>query len=282
MANVARLSEVGEGLYETLVRPLVRAMTTEATAEALRASHPDRVQRRLVSDANPFLAPLGAVAEMVRADRRPVGEDNPFLQAERAMSDAIVNGWNRYRDARDQLQEQAFFAIWTHPLVETLAGNAAPHAAVTKPRASRRQEFRDKVATKLEAIRGRCREGGVEQGLVRLLAAGVAASSAVVRAAMQAARTVWKRERLFTGLSRRQLLRVVKEEAFLLEFDRAYAIETLPELLRTRAERERAVAIAREVLAWRPDLLPRLQEALTRIETVLGLDHPPAPPKLVG
>ncbi|MFW5680140.1 MAG: DUF3141 domain-containing protein, partial [Pseudomonadota bacterium] len=277
MAHVARLSEVGEGLYEHLVRPGVKALANETLATVFRELHPDRVQRRLISDLNPFMAPLAWAAEQVRTERRPMAEDNAFLQAERAMSDAIVDTLDRYRDARDRLQEQTFYAIWTHPLTVALAGNLAPYAEVNKPQASRRKDFEDQVALKLEAIKARYREGGFDDGLIRILVAGAAALPGIDPKALRAARAIWKRENVFTGLTRAELLRMVKEEAFLVQFDREHAMATLPDLLASRADRERALRIAREVLLWRPDLVPLLDEELARLEKVLGLRGTPTP-----
>jgi len=271
MAHVARLSEIGESLYEQLVRPGVKALANDTSATMLRELHPDRMARRLISDANPFVAPLAQAADRVREQRRPMAEDNLFLQAERAMSEGIVDALDRYRDARDRMQEQIFYAIWTHPLTVALAGNLAPYAEANKPQASRRKDFEDQVALKLEAIKARCRAGGFEAGLIRILVAGVAALPGIDPRALRAARSVWKRENMFTDLGRGELLQLVKEEAFLVQFDREHAMATLPDLLRTRDDRERALRIAREVLAWRPDLMPLLEPELERVEEVLGL-----------
>ncbi|MFW5834858.1 MAG: hypothetical protein ACOCYE_12255 [Pseudomonadota bacterium] len=57
----------------------------------------------------------------------------------------------------------------------------------------------------------------------------------------------------------------------LLEFDRAYAMAPLPDLLATPAERERAVAIARELASWRPGLVPEVEEVPAEFETLLGV-----------
>ena len=81
---------------------------------------------------------------------------------------------------------------------------------------------------------------------------------------------------MFTGLDRAELLRLVKEEAFLVQFDRAHAMATLPDLLANRDERERALRIAREVLSWRPDLMPLLEAELAGLEEILGLAGAPA------
>jgi hypothetical protein len=112
--------------------------------------------------------------------------------------------------------------------------------------------------------------------LIRILVAGAAALPGIDPRALRAARAVWKRGNVFTGLDRAELLRLVTEEAFLVQFDRAHAMATLPELLATRQDRERALRIAREVLNWRPDLMPELEAELERLEEALALERAPA------
>ena len=55
-ATVARLSEVNESLYQTFVRPAVRAAVTPAIADAIREMHPNRFGFGFFSDRNPFVA----------------------------------------------------------------------------------------------------------------------------------------------------------------------------------------------------------------------------------
>ena len=80
-ATVARVSEVGHGLYRTLAQPAVRAMASKPAAELARDLHPNRLRFAALSDRNPLMQPVKALAEAVRADRRPVSPDNPLLTA---------------------------------------------------------------------------------------------------------------------------------------------------------------------------------------------------------
>ena len=41
--------------------------------------HPLRLQYELFSNANPIMAPLAAMAEQVRNNRKPAAQDNPFI-----------------------------------------------------------------------------------------------------------------------------------------------------------------------------------------------------------
>src|ERR1700722_16288681 len=93
-ATVERVSEINQGLYRTLVAPAVRASVTEPVAEAMRAMHPNRLRFAMYSDANPFMQPVKALAESVRAARQPVAADNPLLEMERTMSSWITSCLN--------------------------------------------------------------------------------------------------------------------------------------------------------------------------------------------
>src|SRR3954453_15490361 len=81
-ATAARLSEVNLGLYRTLVAPAVRAAVTGQSAETMRQLHPNRIRFGMFSDENPFMAPVKALAETVRASRQPVSANNPLLVME--------------------------------------------------------------------------------------------------------------------------------------------------------------------------------------------------------
>ena len=85
-ATVARVSEITQGLYRTMLAPVISPLVTEAGAEALRALHPHRVRFAMFSDRNPMMQPVRALAQRARAERRPAAADNPLLGFEKAMS----------------------------------------------------------------------------------------------------------------------------------------------------------------------------------------------------
>ena len=97
-AAVARLSEINLGLYRTFLQPWVRTVTTEQSARLLRRLSPSRLQFELFSDQNPFMQPIAAAADLVRANRRPASADNPLLAAQEFASQRIVAALDGYRD----------------------------------------------------------------------------------------------------------------------------------------------------------------------------------------
>src|SRR4051812_45430201 len=112
--------------------PMVKAMTSEQTASALRKTHPSRVQVEMFSDKNPAMGMVQKAAEQVSADRRPVAPDNPFLEMEKATSEAIVKFWDTYAQMRDAATENFFTAIYGSPLVQAMAGMRSDKAVSSK------------------------------------------------------------------------------------------------------------------------------------------------------
>src|SRR5262249_37111006 len=121
-ATVARISEINQGTYSMVMRPAVRAMVTQTSAELMRRSHPNRVYFELFAAENPFMRPVAVWAEAVRENRRPVKPDNPFLAFEQVMSDMITGGLEIWGKARDAATETFFFNTYGSPVVQAMVG----------------------------------------------------------------------------------------------------------------------------------------------------------------
>lgn len=76
----------------------------------------------MFSDRNPLLRPLTGPAETVRQHRRPVATDTPFLHWQKAVSQQIEAGLDRWRDVRDATAEAVFEVTYGNPLLQALAG----------------------------------------------------------------------------------------------------------------------------------------------------------------
>ena len=114
-ATVARLSEVNESLYQSFLRPAVRAAVNPMIAEIIRQMHPDRMRFAWFSDRNPFIATIAPLAEAIRQDRRTVAENNPLLAFEQLTSNWIETSLKLWGQARDQLVEQFFLNAYSSP-----------------------------------------------------------------------------------------------------------------------------------------------------------------------
>jgi len=105
-STIEQVSEITERLYESLYGPVVRALSSETTAQLFRWLNPLWVRQYLFSGVNPSLAALPPIAERVRQHRHPAPEDNAFLQLEYAGSKQIVAALNYWRDLRDSWVEE--------------------------------------------------------------------------------------------------------------------------------------------------------------------------------
>jgi hypothetical protein len=81
-AAVARSAEVQAQIYDALLRPAIKSIVTETTAEMSRALHPQRLSRALMSSKNPLMKGVEGMAETIREGRIHAATDNPFLATE--------------------------------------------------------------------------------------------------------------------------------------------------------------------------------------------------------
>jgi len=113
-------------LYNTFVSPWVKMFSNETTADVLKQLHPLRINKYIFSDTvNPFMMIFKTLAPVVKKNRSTVSPDNPFLSIEKNVSDSIVTILDSYQNARDQLDEALFFAIYENPWMKILFPEAS-------------------------------------------------------------------------------------------------------------------------------------------------------------
>ena len=105
---VNRISAITSELYKTVMRPWIRAFTTEQSADACHKAHPLRVQRAVISDKNPLVRPIAPLAARIRTRRHPAKPGNFFTMIEELSAAAIEYQLNLYRDLRDTGLELGF------------------------------------------------------------------------------------------------------------------------------------------------------------------------------
>ncbi len=274
--TVARVSEINEGLYERFARPWVKAMTNEATAEMLRAMQPVRLERLFWSDMNPGIAWVKAAAEMVKQQRRPVADDNPFKVLEAANSEQIVAALDRYRDARDSMQEKLFFGIWESPLAEAMAGMAAPHSSARQAH-SRPQAYGEWIELKLKALYEESQPGDFAEAVYRIGFACLEAGKVQDARAYRMTRKIAKEDPRMRDLTRREVKEKARRAAFIVQFDPEGALETLPKLLPDPADRADALDVIKRIVSWRPDIAPEHAAVIEKVEAIFAGEHRPAP-----
>src|SRR6516162_3227088 len=117
-ATAARISEVNLALYRTFAQPVVRALVSAPLADTLRQMHPLRIQYEMFSNANPFMAPIAALAEEVRKNRKPVAPNNPFIAAQESVSKQIVAALDDWRDLMETVAERTFLTVYGSPALQ--------------------------------------------------------------------------------------------------------------------------------------------------------------------
>jgi hypothetical protein len=268
-AAVARLSAANLGLYRSFLQPWIRATTTERSAELLRRLNPARLQFELFSDKNPFLQPVAAMAEWVRAHRRPVPPDHPFLVAQEQVSRQIEAALDGYRDWRDGLQEAMFHATYGSPLVQALLGLRASDD-VPRPRPGREPEELAFVERRIEALRADMVKGGLREAAARaLLYIGLPAKAVDERGFAVIRKLRSEQER---ALPLAEFKALIRDQFLMLLVDEERAIATLPELVRgeAAAETSRAFAVIEQVARAHGELGEEAEARLRRIRELFS------------
>jgi hypothetical protein len=229
-ATAQRVSEINQGLYRTFLAPFLQATASEQTAAWLRSMNPYRARFELFSDKNPFMAPLAALAEAVRDDRRPVEPDNPLVQLQQQMSKLIVEGLERYSQNRDRLQEEMFFLTYGSPALQAAVGLRSD-SAVARQRIGHDPERREWRRQKLLAMREHITDGELRAAAVRALlwvsGAERGADERTFASLKRSRQGVRPEERL----TLEQFKQLVRQQQMILRLDETAAIEAIPAML---------------------------------------------------
>src|SRR5262249_26754065 len=121
-ATAARMSEVNLALYRTFAQPVVRALVSAPLAETLHQMHPLRIQYQTFSDANAFMAPVAAMAEEVRNNRRSVVGDNRFTALQETVSKQMVAALDAWGNFTEAVAERTSLTVYGSPALQAAAG----------------------------------------------------------------------------------------------------------------------------------------------------------------
>ncbi len=244
--------------------PLVRQFATEASAEWRRQMHPGRVRRWAVSDLNPLVSPLPAVAETVRAQRRPAAKDNPFLAFERSWADGVEHAFDMWRDWRDAAMELTFHALYGTLAATGIgggddAGDAdAARAATSAP-----------GAAQLEAAAQQVAAGAYPEAVIRMMIVLADARGGVRRSRLARSNQVLTTEAPFAGMTPAARQEIIREQTAIVALDREAALAALPRLLPDVEDRRKALAVVEAVAGPKDDLGEKAREMLDRLRTIL-------------
>jgi hypothetical protein len=275
-AAAARVSEINHGLYRTLAQPAVQALATSQAADLMRQLHPNRLRFAAFSDRNPAMAPVKALAEAVRADRKPVAADNPLHTMEQVASTWITTCWESYRLARDAMTEAMFLGTYGSPIVQAMVGLGTPPAPT--PRRIERDLAREAIAARWQAdLEKRFEVGGLAEAVIRsIMHVRLPQRSVDERgfAVLQAIRRLQPANRR-RGMA--EIKAMFREQYMLLRLDEERAVRAIPHLLPDDEQLRRTGWNAvQDVLGASGEAPAEGRARLQRIEGLFGVSagHP--------
>jgi len=263
---VRKVSEINQSLYDTFMSPWIKAWSNEPMAKVLRAWSPSRLQRYALSDVNPAMWSIKALAEGVRRARKPAGEGNRASELEKEATAKLVEGLDRYRDARDAAQEKLFGQIYGSDWMRTLLGMPRDRAAARTGDAAHEA----RKALKLRELADSIERGGFLEGWARI-AAYTGRGGSIDERPYRLLRTMIAELPKHIRPTLAQVKQALKHQFLVLLYDEERALASLPRLMPNRDVRVRVLDAVREMWSSSGPLSTERRERIARVESVLGI-----------
>ncbi|WP_083533645.1 DUF3141 domain-containing protein [Bosea sp. WAO] len=231
-ATVAKLSEVNADFYKTWLRPWVKAAANAPSAELSRRLNPLRSQFEAFSHNNPFLRGVPALAEQVRRNRRPAAAGNPFLAWQQMASQNIAASLDLFRDVRDSATELLFKQVYGWPALQQALGVTDETA---RPAPADRERGVAKLEAGLAGLRQRVSDIDANIAVLRAFMFVLAAGKSLDERIFAALRRLQKKHQSLEGTTLWQFKAKVREQFFMLRFDREEAVAAIERVLQTQA-----------------------------------------------
>lgn len=256
--TVDAVSQINDQIYKAFVSPWVRMFSTPVSAEVTRRLHPLRLQHASLSERNPLLAPLPALAEKVRANRTPVSATNPFLAMEKMASAGITTALDIFRDVRD---------TWAEACFNVLYGPACMGALFPPQPWVRSRDRKELAAIPDEEFES----GSALAAVLRMVAMAVINRGVFDRRSTKIFRTLVARSQ-FKEARPNEVRQLFKQQARLARQDPERAIEGLAVMLPTPETRRMAVEAVRQILMIAPEEIRVEGPLMKKLSSVLELD----------
>ena len=257
-AAVAQLSELNAQIYETFVHPTLAASVSPEIGQIGRLFHPLRMQRWLVSDLNPWLAPLAGLSDMAKATRVSRDETGPSAAAERLVAAAANATLDLYRHLRDAAVENLFFNVY-----------AGASRAVLRDAEPAPTTFADKDKAAVKRALSGIESGGFTEAAVRAgLLAASRGSNVRQLSTMKRIRELVGPDVGLLGMSADAARTLIRDQSLIVAYQPEQALQALPKLLHSADERQRMLTLL-DRLANNIDVTPQQKEFLPRLRKLL-------------
>jgi pimeloyl-ACP methyl ester carboxylesterase len=267
-ATAARISEVTLALYRTFAQPAVRALVSAPVAEMLQHMHPLKVQYENFSNANPFMAPVAAMAEEVRKNRKPVASDTPFVAMQETVSKQIVAALDGWRDFTEAVAERTFLTVYGSPALQAAVGiDPADTRPLRKP--AKNPLHNELLQKRIAELKSQIPTGGLREAIVRaLIYVGLERGSVDERGF----ETIRRLRNRYGNMPLSEFKALVREQFAMLLIDQQAALAALPALIPPNAEsRSEAFDAVKQVMEACGETSAEDEKRLSEIARLFGI-----------
>jgi tellurite resistance protein len=244
-------------------RPFVKAIASPALAEALVWTHPLRTRRYMLSDKNPAVAPVAALAESVRKERKPADPANPFLKSEAFVASLIEETLKFWSDVSAAGKELKFFSLYANPFLLHLNEGHRPDSNVTLGESLRE-------LPKVEAALAKIEQGGFAEAVIRMLILMARSRGGVRQSRLEKSDFILESTEPFKSLGEAKRTAIIYDQTLIVDFEPELAIAALPKLLPTPEERLRAIALVEEIAGDPLEMSEATVRVLRRFKETIG------------
>jgi hypothetical protein len=243
-------------------------MVSTPAADWMRQMHPLRLQYEMFSDQNPLMAPIAALAEQIRNDRRPVSDDNPFVAMQENFSNQIVSALDGWRDACEKLAERTFLAVYGSPTLQSAVG-IDPGATQRLRKAAKNPLHSELLQKRIDELRSRIPAGGVRAAVVRALVYVGMNRASIDERGFETARRI---RAAHGDMSLAEFKALLREQFNILLIDQDAALAAIPSMLPPDEEtRKEAYGMINQLMSARGELSAEDKKRMDEIAGLFGL-----------
>jgi len=244
--SVSKISRFNDKIYQEFVSPWIRMASSAVSSEFIRQLHPLRFQRYGLSDLNPFMLPFKTLGEMVKKDRKPSQQNNIFMKVETFFSDWITTSLSYYQEARDDIHESMFYALYENHWMEALfydqeKENRSRHVEEKAEKTKFFQEIEDNL------WESAMKKGGFGEAIIRIIVSITRANQIFDMREFEAAEKCMLAHPQLKKMKPDQVKQIIKEQSAILEKDQNQALNMLIYLLPEKQDRLKALDIAKHI-----------------------------------